>query len=233
MIENWKPLYHCGWDGYHTLLDALTPQVAFDLGANEGGIVQEMLAHGVEQVHAFEPVPDVCGRLRELFKNDKRVIVNQIGLADCCTVLHGVLPTFAWALLSEGAGAVAKDYVTHPRFDVRCVSLDGYVNQTGIVPDHIKIDVDGYECHVLEGGRRLLTEHRPWMLFELSELTKHVGKTAEQMCNLIYELGYKAVSLDLAYICPDVQALLERFPYHSSYDVFLLPEQLIKEITFT
>ena len=197
MIENWKPLYHCGWDGYHTLLDALTPQVAFDLGANEGGIVQEMLAHGVEQVHAFEPVPDVCGRLRELFKNDKRVIVNQIGLADCCTVLHGVLPTFAWALLSEGAGAVAKDYVTHPRFDVRCVSLDGYVNQTGIVPDHIKIDVDGQELPVLQGGLSVLKKFQPILVIELSPYVhREHGHDFAAFLALLREAGYSLQDAD-------------------------------------
>src|SRR5262252_4262857 len=218
MIENWRPLYFCGWHGYHILLEALTPQVAFDLGANVGGFIQEMLLRGVEKVHAFEPVPDVCDQLRSTFSQDERVIINQLGVSDHTEVLKDVLPTYAWALLPAGKGAVAMEYAGKPRFDVRCISLDEYVANTGAVPDYVKIDVDGYECHVLEGGRKLFTEKRPWMLFELSELVNHVGRTPEQMCNLIYEYGYKAVSLDLAYICPDATAMLEHFPYNSSYD---------------
>jgi FkbM family methyltransferase len=217
------PLCYIGWDGYHALLEVRRPRVAFDLGAHNGSYIGTMLDWGVEQVHAFEPVTDMCQQIRDKYCDDNRVVINQLGISNHPEVLKAVLPTFAWALLPEGAGSVAIDYVNKPRFDVQCTTVDEYVAKTGAVPDYLKVDVDGYECHVLEGGRNLFTTKRPWMLFELSGLMKYVGRTVEQMCNLIYDYGYQAVSLDLTFACPDVATLLELFPYHSSYDVFLLP----------
>jgi FkbM family methyltransferase len=223
MIEDWRPLYYSGWEGYHRLLQTLRPKVAFDLGANTGDYIPPMLAHGVQKVYAFEPVPDVCRQMRDKFENDERVTVHQIGISDHAEVLKDVLPTFAWALLPENSGAVARDYVDTPRFDVHCTTIDDYVAASGVVPDFLKIDVDGYECHALQGGERLFTTKRPWMLFELSDLMRHVGRSVEQMCNLIYQYDYKAVSLDLAFTCRDAATLMRHFPYNSSYDVFLLP----------
>lgn len=42
------------------------------------------------------------------------------------------------------------------RLQIPQVSLDGYVERTGIVPTHLKIDVDGAETGVLRGAQSLL-----------------------------------------------------------------------------
>ena len=42
------------------------------------------------------------------------------------------------------------------RLQIPQVSLDGYIERTGVVPTHLKIDVDGAETGVLAGARSLL-----------------------------------------------------------------------------
>jgi hypothetical protein len=49
---------------------------------------------------------------------------------------------------------------------VASVSLDAYVDAHGVVPDLIKIDVEGAELEVIRGAREVLTNARPMLIFE-------------------------------------------------------------------
>lgn len=46
------------------------------------------------------------------------------------------------------------------------VTLDAFAEERRIVPDLVKIDVEGSEIAVLEGARRLLERARPLVIFE-------------------------------------------------------------------
>ena len=46
-------------------------------------------------------------------------------------------------------------------------SVDREVEQLGVEPDLVKIDVEGYEYEVLVGARRLLGERKPPICLEL------------------------------------------------------------------
>jgi len=52
-------------------------------------------------------------------------------------------------------------------FDLEVTSIDDEVARVGVVPDLVKIDVEGYEYEVLLGARRLLREHKPPICLEL------------------------------------------------------------------
>jgi len=64
-------------------------------------------------------------------------------------------------------------------------------------PDVIKIDVEGAELQVLEGGRRLLAEHRPLLLMEIHHICQMFG-----VKNLLHSLGYQLSILDEARATP-------------------------------
>ena len=54
-------------------------------------------------------------------------------------------------------------------FDVRAVALDDFFQETGIVPDVIKIDAESAEVQVLEGLHRTLKEIRPIITLEVGD----------------------------------------------------------------
>lgn len=226
MTEHWKPLFAPSPEGYEELLDQLMPKVVYDLGANDGTWVQAYLNAGATEVHAFEPVPDMAVKLKARFRDNRKVVVNQFAVAESSRLIPGVRVCYAWALL-QGArdDAVALDYRDQPAFDMQSTSLDEYVERNSL-PDFVKVDVDGYEFNVLQGGRKLFINHRPPMIFEYSDLLRHLGQPVEQMCDLIYAFGYEAVSLDGQYRCPDAQTMVNLCPRGSSYDVLLLPKEL-------
>ncbi len=52
------------------------------------------------------------------------------------------------------------------RLTVPLITVDGYVESHGLVPDLIKIDTEGSDLQVLQGATRTLTRCRPLVLFE-------------------------------------------------------------------
>jgi hypothetical protein len=57
--------------------------------------------------------------------------------------------------------------------------------------DFLKIDVEGYEVEVINGGLETIKRFRPVMLIEVNEpLLKRYGRTPKQVHSLLDELGY-------------------------------------------
>ncbi len=58
-------------------------------------------------------------------------------------------------------------------------------------PDLLKVDVDGYEYHVLSGGRKTLTAHRPRILIELCPyLHREPGRDFAALVSLLLDKEY-------------------------------------------
>jgi FkbM family methyltransferase len=57
--------------------------------------------------------------------------------------------------------------------------------------DCMKIDVEGYECQVLRGGRNMIEFYRPLIFLECHQATlPTVGESPESLWKLIESLGY-------------------------------------------
>jgi FkbM family methyltransferase len=72
------------------------------------------------------------------------------------------------------------------------VSIDEEVQALSIVPDLLKIDVEGYEYEVLAGARHLLREHKPAICLELHlDLLERRGQTPKQVIGELEAHGYR------------------------------------------
>jgi hypothetical protein len=78
------------------------------------------------------------------------------------------------------------------------VRLDDYLTNTGIKRlDFVKLDVDGFECHVLGGGLTALKKFRPLVLMELSPyLLTERGRSAAELVGILKQAGYNLFRLD-------------------------------------
>ena len=66
------------------------------------------------------------------------------------------------------------------------IKLDDFVSARGLKPTHVKIDVEGAEPDVLQGGRETLRRHRP-VLF----LSTHGAEPHAACCQMLAELDYQ------------------------------------------
>ena len=129
--------------------------IVFDVGANVGSytILGSVLVGQEGKVMAFEPVPENIKFLKNHIVLNKlmNVEVFETAVTDYCGT----------AKFNVSADRVLGSISENGNITVTATTLDKIVQEKGVSPDCIKIDVEGGEAAVLEGARRVLRECRP------------------------------------------------------------------------
>lgn len=136
-----------------------------DIGANIGHHTI-LMSHFVGEkghVYAYEPIPYLRDQMaRSLAINSiHNVTIHDVALSD----KEGEMALF----LREGniGGSSFVSGVDTNELPVRVTTLD---RQHTEKVDFMKIDVEGYEYHVLLGGKQLIETYRPTIIFEWSPI---------------------------------------------------------------
>jgi len=146
-------------------------QTCFDVGANIGAYVLQMSRWTAPdgRIVAFEPNPATLGVLRSpIAMNglESRVTVVPKG-AGARGGTAALYDTEAGSGLSRIGAANPGIQVAVTPTEIALTSIDEYCGESGIVPDWILIDVEGYEYEVLLGAEDTLRRHAPRVLVEL------------------------------------------------------------------
>jgi len=159
--------------------------ICFDIGANVGHYTL-LFSRYAQHVYAFEPLPRNLRYLVRLVELNRLKNVTVVPWA----VAGDVGVTAFQAGDNNALGHLAREG-DQP---VATISCDEFVRRYGVVPDLMKIDVEGAEVEVLRGAETLLRAHHPALL-----LSTH-GDDLKQTCReLLTEFGYhKVVPLDAA-----------------------------------
>ncbi len=129
-------------------------EIYVDVGAAHGDTLEKFLkvtAGRFRHIHAFEPTP---GQYRQLERHAARE-----GVTTHCKAVgaaSGSITFYDNPANPFGGNAVAA---TGTPITVPCVRLDDAVPECSL----IKMDVEGYECRVIEGARELIGRCRPDM----------------------------------------------------------------------
>ncbi|MBK7871032.1 MAG: FkbM family methyltransferase [Saprospiraceae bacterium] len=100
--------------------------------------------------------------------------------------------------------------IPHQRVEVPAICLDDFFMETSIVPNFIKIDVEGAEYQVIKGAERLLRNHTPIIAMEFLA-AKRNNEAHRQALALLQALGYRSYSIDSTgnlQVCEYVEAYL-------------------------
>jgi FkbM family methyltransferase len=202
-----------------------------DIGANIGTNTIEYSTWATE-VKSFEPTPELY---QQLLKNISlnTTNVDTVRWDDSQTMTRtATIDTFQCALGNE-VGSVhmkaftnnkGKNHITkgmNSLFEIDGIievpihKLDSY-NFTDV--DIIKIDVEGYELFVLQGGEQTIMKYRPVIQTELHQgLFKRQGITIQDVAEWFYAHNYYAIdkqSVQQPRILPTE---------HSGVDLFWIP----------
>jgi FkbM family methyltransferase len=211
-----SPVY--GWisQGYESRFDAammasIKPGMrVFDIGANVGYYTQKF-AEAVGptgEVHAFEPVPASAAKVRELQLQYPWIHVHQCAVAD----QPGEVIMNAEADSTSPTNRIvieAKDSVSAVGgrggecIAVPVTTLDQAVAEWG-VPAMVKIDVEGYEWHVLRGARDVLTStdlKNVFVEIHFSLLeARGLGMAGDEITNLLSGCGFISNFTDFSHL---------------------------------
>jgi FkbM family methyltransferase len=139
---------------------------AIDVGANQG-FFAFAFSRIVDQVEAFEPNPDYAAFARRMLGARARVhavaLSNQNGTAEFVVPVseEGTVLHLGGNLKQATAAATGTKTM---RFEVEVRTLDSYAFRDVRA---IKVDVEGSEMEVLEGGRETILRDRPPLIVEL------------------------------------------------------------------
>jgi FkbM family methyltransferase len=171
--------------------------VVFDAGCSYG-IITCLISRMVQpggSIHAFEANPEVLLWTQRIAKDN--LPYDSVHFVPACLADHsnGTAEFFAVPGKSSVASTRNKDILHfHPdsrRVSAPLLSLDDYCCQTGVIPNCVKLDVEGSEYLVLNGARQLLETHRPALLIETHGLEiDGIGGSVAEVCRLLLDLRY-------------------------------------------
>lgn len=163
----------------------------YDIGANCGQSTLSLArAVGISgQVVAFEPVDSVFANLVFNMKLNPSLRVTPV-----CAAAYERSGQFDFLfgndVVTQGRLADVEPTNRIPNakvISVRAVRLDDYILESGIVPQLLKIDVEGGAGAVLRGAQNLILEHRPAIYIEL-----HGPEEQRAVRDLLIRFCYKA-----------------------------------------
>jgi FkbM family methyltransferase len=158
-------------------------QIFLDVGSNRGQSIDAIrLYRKNSKIIAFEPNKFLCEKLFELYKYDKKILIQSFGLGDIDGEFTLYVPFYKrW--MFDGLASLHRDnaqdflrsldhiYFYNHRFlslreiKVRVRRLD----ELELCPFFMKLDVQGHELEVLRGGEKTLKSYEPVLLIECPE----------------------------------------------------------------
>lgn len=180
-----------------------------DIGANTGQSIESIkLFAPAAKIVSFEPNPELADKLERRYRGDASVSIKAVGLSDDVSVLLLHVPVyrgFVYDGLASLDYADAQSWINNDTvffFSPKRLSVRSHrckvetLDMQGIEsPVFIKIDVEGFETHVIKGGMETLRRHEPVLLVE----SLH---DKPELLELVSTLGYRPYHFDAGRFVP-------------------------------
>lgn len=166
-----------------------------DVGAHIGYFTLIAAKHA-GQVIAFEPGPETFARLQRNLQLNP-ALASRVTTYPYALSSQTGMSTMHYAPSDPGASSLLPvEFTTTQAVSVQVETLDHML--TDHHPRFIKIDVEGAELDVLQGGRAVLERDRPVLLCELFEPWQNrFGRTCQDISSYLEQLGYRGFLVDL------------------------------------
>ena len=148
--------------------------IVFDIGAQYGdfSLLWEKRNHAI--VYAFEALAENYAEMQRDFALNKSSIHSISGF-----VGNGNPIEF------ENTGTMASRKES-PNPHISTMRIDDFVDSSDVIPDFVKIDVEGFEYEVLEGMTETLQKFKPKIIMET-----HSSALRRKCDEFLHEVGYE------------------------------------------
>jgi FkbM family methyltransferase len=167
--------------------------ILFDIGAHCGLISSVWCAaRSNNRAFSFEPSPGLVRRIaeiRDLNQFGQRMQITQAAIGEASGT--------ATMLMDPVGGFVQSRHFDHTMWstpksiDVAIESIEGASNRLGVIPNFIKLDIEGYEYEAIKGSVAFLRQHRPTLFLELHlNYLEQRQLSAQVVVELLQQCGY-------------------------------------------
>ncbi|MBE3086118.1 MAG: FkbM family methyltransferase [Bacteroidetes bacterium] len=177
--------------------------IAYDIGA-ANGTVSSCLAKlsNIKEVHAFEPIVSAFDELKIRVKESPKVICHNVALGDFNSEYQmWVIEQSRDSSSILRMGQIHKDEVPGINFSdhsekIQVVRLDDYAIEKKLpLPNVIKIDVQGYEGHVLQGGQKTIPKAR-FCIVEMSFVPLYENAPLfDDIYSILQTMGFRLIGV--------------------------------------
>ena len=176
--------------------------VCLDIGANIGvySMVLAELSGSSQNIHSFEPVRHIRNKLIANAKLNgfKSLHINDFALGaepgkiDMYQVKEGVFRAGTSTFVeNENFQTLDKEHFDVIPVDIK--QLDHYVSEQDLTQvDFLKIDVEGFEWNVLQGGQETLKKFKPAIIMEYDFERHNEDHTPDNYRIFLEKNGYKS-----------------------------------------
>ncbi len=215
------PDYDTGWS-IELSRDA---KIIFDIGCNIG--VNAILFNkfsSMKRIYLFEPNPDALSLAVEnsiLNGFSKKVRIFNY----CISNENNKILEF-YSVLEGAAGSLYEDYSSTAKdlnnsYDVKTKTIDKICADENVIPDFVKIDVEGHEFQVLEGSKRTALNGKTKFLVEIhSSKLLPIEENLDRVINWAKSISYKVLYLAKMKFINDSESIKNRGRCH----LLLVPE---------
>ena len=162
-------------------------KTSLDIGASGGLYVAHMVDCSKDCV-AFEPQPSSADELEAMVKTlNLPVPVERVALSDIPgrATMRVLVSDLGRSTIERENQLDDPDGSERTEYEVPVKALDEFsFDSVGFV----KIDVEGHEIAVIQGGLNMIKEHRPNLLIEVED--RHKPGATRQVLDLLHQMGY-------------------------------------------
>ena len=166
-------------------------RVIFDVGANIGYTsLYYASMNSTAQIFSFEPHPDIFIRAQENIALNTFQNINLINLG--LGEKKEELKLYEVNEHNPGMNRIIREEKAIAFKKINVDTLDQFVTEKNITHlDFIKIDVEGFEYAVINGGKEAIQKHKPLLFIELDDNNlKENNSSALALVSLLCSLGY-------------------------------------------
>jgi FkbM family methyltransferase len=201
-VKTNQPLTALERDFYLKLRSTLQGEklVVYDIGAANGVVTGCLMKlENVAAIYAFEPIPDVYKQLENYTKSSKKVNCYNIALGDTngSTLMYVSSKSDSSSILPMANVHVEQfpGTETQSAIDVRITRLDDFVKDNSLpLPDVVKIDVQGFEKNVIDGGINTISKSK-YCILEMSLQLLYAGTPLfDEVYQLMVSLGFRLIA---------------------------------------
>lgn len=216
-FSDWGSSHNAGFET--TIHLSKNKNCILDVGAHIG-LVTLPLTHQISSeglIHAFEPSDINRKYLKKHIKLNK---LNNVKIVDFLVGNKNLdqIPFYETSVPSGKNSVIQK--LSSNKLHKNQITIDTYCQENELVPDIIKIDVEGYEMYVLDGCKNTIRTNKPLII--LSVHPSQISKMNQNPNDI------KTFAIQNNY---NIKKIVDKFNF-INFDKFELAEYILEPINF-